>query len=82
MNHTAHACIIYFCLSMYFPPFQCLEELNVSMNPLGDGWSQALACLLSACPVLATLNLQACGLSARFLQQHRLLLASALTGLF
>lgn len=50
------------------------------MNPLGDGWSQALACLLSACPLLATLNLQACGLTARFLQQHRLLLASALTG--
>lgn len=50
------------------------------MNPLGDGWSQALACLLSSCPLLATLNLQACGLTARFLQQHRLLLASALTG--
>ncbi|XP_053489149.1 tonsoku-like protein [Ictalurus furcatus] len=60
--------------------FPCLEELNVSMNPLGDGWSQALACLLSACPLLATLSLQACGLTARFLQQHRLLLASALTG--
>ncbi|KAB5562260.1 hypothetical protein PHYPO_G00015870 [Pangasianodon hypophthalmus] len=60
--------------------FPCLEELNVSMNPLGDGWSQALACLLSACPLLATLSLQACGLTARFLQQHRLLLASALSG--
>uniref|UniRef100_A0A4W4H037 Tonsoku-like protein n=1 Tax=Electrophorus electricus TaxID=8005 RepID=A0A4W4H037_ELEEL len=62
------------------PPFPCLEELNMSMNPLGDGWSHALTCLLSACPVLATLSLQACGLTARFLQQHRLLLASALTG--
>ncbi|XP_060790341.1 tonsoku-like protein [Neoarius graeffei] len=60
--------------------FPCLEELNVSMNPLGDGWSQALAGLLSACPLLATLSLQACGLTARFLQQHRLLLASALSG--
>uniref|UniRef100_A0A8B9JZ89 Tonsoku-like protein n=1 Tax=Astyanax mexicanus TaxID=7994 RepID=A0A8B9JZ89_ASTMX len=56
------------------------EELDLSMNPLGDGWSQALACLLSGCPLLATLYLQACGLTARFLQQHRLLLASALTG--
>ncbi|KAI5616670.1 tonsoku-like protein, partial [Silurus asotus] len=60
--------------------FPCLEELNLSMNPLGDGWSQALACLLSSCPLLATLSVQACGLTARFLQQHRLLLASALTG--
>ncbi|XP_053366444.1 tonsoku-like protein [Clarias gariepinus] len=60
--------------------FPCLEELNLSMNPLGDGWSQALASLLSACPLLGTLSLQACGLTARFLQQHRLLLASALTG--
>lgn len=60
--------------------FPCLEELDLSMNPLGDGWSQALACLLSGCPLLATLSLQACGLTARFLQQHRLLLASALTG--
>ncbi|XP_073683373.1 tonsoku-like protein [Garra rufa] len=58
--------------------FPCLEELNLSMNPLGDGWTQALASLLSICPLLSTLSLQACGLSARFLQQHRLLLASAM----
>ncbi|KAL0169719.1 hypothetical protein M9458_034315, partial [Cirrhinus mrigala] len=56
----------------------CLEELDLSMNPLGDGWMQALASLLSACPLLSTLSLQACGLSARFLQQHRLLLANAM----
>ncbi|KAI4889200.1 hypothetical protein NFI96_012968 [Prochilodus magdalenae] len=61
------------------PAFPCLEELNLSMNPLGDGWSQTLASLLSGCPLLSTLSLQACGLTARFLQQHRLLLASALT---
>uniref|UniRef100_A0A8C1G7H2 Tonsoku-like protein n=1 Tax=Cyprinus carpio TaxID=7962 RepID=A0A8C1G7H2_CYPCA len=58
--------------------FPCLEELNLSMNPLGDGWTQALVSLLSACPMLSALSLQACGLSARFLQQHRLLLANAL----
>uniref|UniRef100_A0A672P5G8 Tonsoku-like protein n=1 Tax=Sinocyclocheilus grahami TaxID=75366 RepID=A0A672P5G8_SINGR len=59
-------------------PVSCLEELNLSMNPLGDGWTQALASLLSACPMLSALSLQACGLSARFFQQHRLLLANAL----
>ncbi|KAI7804959.1 tonsoku-like protein, partial [Triplophysa rosa] len=58
--------------------FPCLEELNFSTNPLGDGWAQALATLLSACPLLSTLSLQACSLSARFLQQHRLLLANAM----
>ncbi|XP_062325162.1 tonsoku-like protein isoform X2 [Osmerus eperlanus] len=60
------------------PVFPCLEELDLSVNPLGDGVSQALACLLSACPLLARLALQACNLTARFLQQHRLLLAQAL----
>ncbi|XP_068194803.1 tonsoku-like protein [Antennarius striatus] len=62
------------------PAFPCLEELNLSMNPLGDGVSESLSCLLSCCPLLARLSLQACGLTARFLQQHRLLLAGALTG--
>ncbi|TRY91787.1 hypothetical protein DNTS_021911 [Danionella cerebrum] len=57
----------------------CLEELNLSLNPLGDGWTQALASLICACPLLSTLSLQACGLSARFLQQHRLLLANAMS---
>ncbi|KAG7224182.1 hypothetical protein INR49_019917 [Caranx melampygus] len=61
-------------------PFPCLEELDVSMNPLGDSVSESLSCLLSCCPVLTKLSLQACGLTTRFLQQHRLLLASALTG--
>uniref|UniRef100_A0A8D0A5P0 Tonsoku-like protein n=1 Tax=Sander lucioperca TaxID=283035 RepID=A0A8D0A5P0_SANLU len=59
---------------------QCLEELDLSMNQLGDGVSEALSCLLSCCPLLAKLSLQACGFTARFLQQHRLLLANALTG--
>ncbi|XP_070776908.1 tonsoku-like protein [Enoplosus armatus] len=62
------------------PAFPCLEELNLSMNPLGDSVSESLSCLLSCCPLLAKLSLQACGLTARFLQQHRLLLANALTG--
>nr|XP_046222419.1 tonsoku-like protein isoform X1 [Oncorhynchus gorbuscha] len=62
------------------PAFPCLEELDLSVNPLGDGLSQALSCLLSACPLLASLSLQACNLTARCLQQHRLLLARALAG--
>ncbi|TDG98848.1 hypothetical protein EPR50_G00205250 [Perca flavescens] len=62
------------------PAFPSLEELDLSMNQLGDGVSEALSCLLSCCPLLAKLSLQACGFTARFLQQHRLLLANALTG--
>lgn len=59
---------------------KCLEELNLSVNPLGDGVSEPLSRLLSCCPVLTKLSLQACCLTARFLQQHRLLLGNALTG--
>ncbi|KAI9522022.1 hypothetical protein NQZ68_040333 [Dissostichus eleginoides] len=62
------------------PAFPCLEELDLSLNPLGDGVSESLSCLLSCCPLLARLSLQGCGLTARFLQQHRLLLANALSG--
>ncbi|KAJ7989205.1 hypothetical protein DPEC_G00317090 [Dallia pectoralis] len=62
------------------PAFPCLEEWDLSLNPLGDGLSQALSCLLSACPLLASLSLQACSLTTRCLQQHRLLLAKALAG--
>ncbi|KAK2825983.1 hypothetical protein Q5P01_020197 [Channa striata] len=61
------------------PAFPCLEELDISMNPLGDSVSESLSCLLSCCPLLSKLSLQACGFTARFLQQHRLLLARALT---
>uniref|UniRef100_A0A3Q3A6S2 Tonsoku-like protein n=1 Tax=Kryptolebias marmoratus TaxID=37003 RepID=A0A3Q3A6S2_KRYMA len=62
------------------PAFPCLEELDLSLNPLGDSVSESLSCLLSCCPLLRKLSLRACGLTARFLQQHRLLLACSLTG--
>ncbi|XP_077395947.1 tonsoku-like protein [Festucalex cinctus] len=62
------------------PVFPCLKELNLSLNPLGDGISESLSALLSSCPLLAELSLRSCGLTSRFLQQHRLLLASALAG--
>ncbi|KAK5916886.1 hypothetical protein CgunFtcFv8_011823 [Champsocephalus gunnari] len=62
------------------PAFPCLEELDLSVNQLGDGVSESPSCLLSCCPLLARLSLQGCSLTARFLQQHRLLLANALSG--
>ncbi|XP_072110408.1 tonsoku-like protein isoform X1 [Mobula birostris] len=62
------------------PPFQNLQELDLSLNPLGEGSSQPLASLIAACPVLSTLRLQGCCLTARFLQHHRLQLAEALKG--
>ncbi|XP_067825223.1 tonsoku-like protein [Heptranchias perlo] len=61
-------------------PFQSLEELNLSLNPLGNSSSQFIASLIKSCPVLSTLKLQACGLTAKFLQHYRLLLADAMKG--
>ncbi|XP_042318986.1 tonsoku-like protein isoform X3 [Sceloporus undulatus] len=60
--------------------FQNLEELDLSLNPLGDNSCQSLASLVQACPVLNTLKLQACSLTSAFLQHCRLLLANALKG--
>ncbi|KAM3840983.1 tonsoku-like protein [Vipera latastei] len=60
--------------------FQNLEELDLSLNPLGDRSAQSLASLVQACPVLGTLQLQACGLGPTFPEPHSLLLASALKG--
>ncbi|KAL7990242.1 hypothetical protein Chor_010596 [Crotalus horridus] len=60
--------------------FQNLEELDLSLNPLGDRSSQSLALLVQACPVLGTLQLQACGLGPTFPEPHSLLLAGALKG--
>ncbi|KAL1767190.1 tonsoku isoform X1 [Sigmodon hispidus] len=56
---------------------QNLGELDLSMNPLGDGCGQALASLLRACPMLSTLRLQACGFSTSFFQNHQAALSSA-----
>ncbi|XP_067825203.1 tonsoku-like protein isoform X2 [Heptranchias perlo] len=53
-------------------PFQSLEELNLSLNPLGSSSSQFIASLIKSCPVLSTLKLQACGLTAKFLQHFAL----------
>ncbi|XP_048450860.1 tonsoku-like protein, partial [Rhincodon typus] len=49
-----------------------LQELNLSLNPLGDGCSQSIASLIKSCPLLSTLKLQACGLTAKFLQNFAL----------
>ncbi|XP_008068198.1 tonsoku-like protein [Carlito syrichta] len=56
---------------------QNLEELDLSMNPLGDGCGQALASLLHACPLLSTLRLQACGFGPSFFLSHQTALGSA-----
>ncbi|XP_040443918.1 LOW QUALITY PROTEIN: tonsoku-like protein [Falco naumanni] len=46
--------------------FQSLEELDLSLNPLGDASCQPLALLLRCCPALTTLRLQACGFTDTF----------------
>nr|XP_016801800.2 tonsoku-like protein isoform X1 [Pan troglodytes] len=56
---------------------QSLEELDLSMNPLGDGCGQSLASLLRACPLLSTLRLQACGFGPSFFPSHQTALGSA-----
>ncbi|XP_023418132.1 tonsoku-like protein isoform X1 [Cavia porcellus] len=56
---------------------QNLEELDLSMNPLGDGSGQALASILRACPLLRILRLQACGFGPNFFLNHQAVLGSA-----
>lgn len=62
------------------PVSQNLEELDLSMNPLGNSCGQALALLLQACPALRTLRLQACGFGPSFLLSHQEALGSAFRG--
>ncbi|XP_004837765.1 tonsoku-like protein isoform X2 [Heterocephalus glaber] len=56
---------------------QNLEELDLSMNPLGDSCGQALASILRACPFLSTLRLQACGFGPNFFLSHQATLGPA-----
>ncbi|XP_006879288.1 PREDICTED: tonsoku-like protein [Elephantulus edwardii] len=56
---------------------QTLEELNLSMNPLGDSCGQALATILRACPLLSTLHLQACDLGPSSFISHQAALGNA-----
>ncbi|KAG3273354.1 tonsoku like, DNA repair protein, transcript variant X4 [Ictidomys tridecemlineatus] len=56
---------------------QNLEELDLSMNPLGDSCGQALASLLRACPLLSTLRLKACGFGPSLFLSHQAALGSA-----
>ncbi|XP_006830846.1 PREDICTED: tonsoku-like protein [Chrysochloris asiatica] len=55
---------------------QTLEELDLSMNPLGDSCGPALASVLRACPSLSTLHLQACGLGPSIFQSQQAALSS------
>ncbi|XP_049621606.1 tonsoku-like protein [Suncus etruscus] len=59
---------------------QSLEELDLSMNPLGDGCGPTLASLLRACPELSTLRLQACNFGPQLFLRHQAVLGSALQG--
>ncbi|KAK2511849.1 hypothetical protein Q9966_016544, partial [Columba livia] len=43
-----------------------LQELDLSLNPLGDAACRPLAQLLRGCPALTTLHLRACGFTAAF----------------
>uniref|UniRef100_G3U8S0 Tonsoku-like protein n=1 Tax=Loxodonta africana TaxID=9785 RepID=G3U8S0_LOXAF len=56
---------------------QSLEELDLSMNPLGDSCGLALASILRACPSLSTLHLQSCGLGPSIFLSHQAALGDA-----
>ncbi|XP_045142634.1 tonsoku-like protein [Echinops telfairi] len=59
---------------------QSLQELDLSMNPLGESCGPALASLLRACPMLSTLRLQACGLGPSTFLSHQAALGGAFQG--
>ncbi|XP_068855181.1 tonsoku-like protein [Aphelocoma coerulescens] len=46
--------------------FQSLQELDLSLNPLGACGGRALAELLAQCPALVTLHVRGCGLTEPF----------------
>ncbi|KAG8515412.1 Tonsoku-like protein, partial [Galemys pyrenaicus] len=59
---------------------QHLEELDLSMNPLGDSCGQALALVLRSCPSLSSLWLQACGFGPGLFPRPPAALPSSLQG--
>ncbi|KAK3086523.1 hypothetical protein FSP39_019578 [Pinctada imbricata] len=50
-----------------------LTDLNLGHNSLGDGCCTDLSSIISCLPSLSMLNLSSCDLTAKFLQQHRLI---------
>ncbi|XP_014817564.1 PREDICTED: tonsoku-like protein isoform X2 [Calidris pugnax] len=48
------------------PALQSLEELDLSLNPLGDAGGRSLSLLLPLCPALTALRLRGCGFSPAF----------------
>lgn len=60
--------------------FQCLSELELSVNPLTDASCRPLALLLGCCPALAALTLRGCGFGSGFGTQCRLWLGHELRG--
>ncbi|OWF54535.1 tonsoku-like protein [Mizuhopecten yessoensis] len=57
---------------------QNLSCLDLSHNSLGDSSCQYLATVVACLPSITNLNLSSCDLSAKFFQQHRVKLATAL----
>ncbi|KAM8786169.1 tonsoku-like protein [Rhynchonycteris naso] len=76
-NHLGPGGLGQLAIGLRQDTLQNLEELDLSMNPLGNGCGQALASILRACPTLSTLRLQACGFGPGFLLSHQAALGCA-----
>ncbi|KAI0209440.1 Tonsoku-like protein [Lamellibrachia satsuma] len=59
-------------------PFQVLEVLNLSFNPLGDSCMLSLAMVLHKLSALSTLGLASCDFTQKLFQHHRLALAESM----
>ncbi|XP_041453880.1 tonsoku-like protein isoform X1 [Lytechinus variegatus] len=61
-------------------PLQLLEELDLSYNYLTDSSALSLAMIVKHCPLLTTMSLRSCDLTAKFFQLHRHKLVEAFQG--
>eukprot|EP00057_Strongylocentrotus_purpuratus_P015925 XP_011670399.1 PREDICTED: tonsoku-like protein [Strongylocentrotus purpuratus] len=61
-------------------PLQLLEELDLSYNYLTDSSALSLATIVKHCPLLTTLSVRSCDLTAKFFQLHRHKLVEAFQG--
>nr|XP_054749639.1 tonsoku-like protein [Lytechinus pictus] len=57
-----------------------LEELDLSYNYLTDSSALSLAMIVKHCPLLTTMSLRSCDLTAKFFQLHRHKLVEAFQG--
>ncbi|XP_071488390.1 tonsoku-like protein [Diadema antillarum] len=61
-------------------PLQMLEEFDLSYNHITDASALSLAIIVKHCPLLATLTIRSCALTAKFFQLHRHRLVEAFRG--